>query len=281
MEPHDFLPLQVIWDLPDNWCEEAHLTGVLQAAGPMLKGLGLAERFIFVVTADSDQVAMKHADRVVVLQTSDEGHEIPEYAADVFMIFKNYQPFVSMPRNLRVVPLGCNKDVPVLPRKPMVERALDVFFIGRPEYRESFFRAAIPAFDDDEDLSVEISKAPGFRMGHTPQDYAGRLADTKVALSPRGVSHETFRTYEAMRAGCVVIAERQLRSWFNEGWPVNEVADWYGVGGLVRKLLNDPVRLEELSRQSLDWWREKCSEEAVAHYMVRELSLKLLGGFES
>ena len=249
---------------------------VLQAAGHMLKGLGLAERFIFVVTADSHQIEMKHSDRVVVLQTSDEGHEIPDYAADVFMIFKNYQPFVQMPENLRVVPLGCNKDVPKLPRKPMAARALDVFFIGRPEYRESFFGAAISAFDDHEDLNVEISKAPGFRLGHTPQDYAGRLADTKIALSPRGVSHETFRTYEAMRAGCVVIAERQLPSWFNEGWPVIEMADWDGVGGRVRELLNDPARLEDISRQSLHWWREKCSEEAVAHYMVRELSLKLL-----
>ena len=71
MEPHDFLPLQVIWDLPDNWCEEAHLTGVLRAAGSMLKGLGLADRFVFIVTADSDRIAVKHSDRVVVLQTSD------------------------------------------------------------------------------------------------------------------------------------------------------------------------------------------------------------------
>ena len=277
MEPHDFLPLQVIWDLPDNWCEEAHLTGILQAAGSMLKGLGLADRFVFIVTADSDRVAVKHSDRVVVLQTSDEGHEIPDYVADVFMTFKNYQPFDPVPGNLRVIPLGCNKDVPKLAPKPMVARALDVFFAGRPEYRDSFFSNATLALEDHEDLNVEISKAPGFRLGLSPQDYADRLADTKIALSPRGVSHETFRTYEAMRAGCVVIAESQLSSWFNEGWPVIEVADWQGVGSLTRELLSDPRQLEEISQQSLDWWQEKCSEDAVAHYMVRELSLKLLG----
>ena len=159
----------------------------------------------------------------------------------------------------------------------MAARALDVFFAGRPEYRDSFFSNATLAFEDHEDLNVEISKAPGFRLGLSPQDYADRLADTKIALSPRGVSHETFRTYEAMRAGCVVIAESQLSSWFNEGWPVIEVADWEGVGSLTRELLSDPKQLEEISQQSLDWWQEKCSEDAVAHYMVRELSLKLLG----
>ena len=60
MEPHDFY-LAVIWDLPDN-CEEAHLTG-FAGCGLLLKGLGLADRFVFIVTADSDQVSVKHSDR--------------------------------------------------------------------------------------------------------------------------------------------------------------------------------------------------------------------------
>ena len=117
-------------------------------------------------------------------------------------------------------------------------------------------------------------------MGRPPEDYARRLADTKIALSPRGVSHETFRTYEALRAGCVVIAQRQLSAWFTEGWPVIEVDDWSDVGDLADDLLGDSARLEDLSRQSLAWWQEKCSEEAVAHYVVRELAIKLIGEAE-
>ncbi len=110
-----------------------------------------------------------------------------------------------------------------------------------------------------------------------PDVYAARLADTKIALSPRGVSHETFRTYEAMRAGCAVIAERQLPAWFTEGWPVIEVDDWNEAGPIIEGLLADPRRLEELGRACQAWWLEKCSEEAVAHYIVRELSLRLMG----
>ena len=100
--------------------------------------------------------------------------------------------------------------------------------------------------------------------------------NTKIALSPRGVSHETFRTYEAMRAGCVVVTDRQLSSWFTNGWPLIEVENWFGVGDLVDELINDPARLTDLSSKTLAWWQQECSEEAVAHYIVRQLSLKLL-----
>ena len=280
MEPTDFSPLQVIWDLPNNWCEEAHLSGALHHAGLMLQGLGLAERFVFVVTSVSDQIPMKHPDRVVVLQTSDEGHEIPDYLADAFMVFKNYKPFDGLRESLRVIPLGCNKDVPAIPGKPMAQRELDLFFIGRPDFREEFFAGTEAAFSGRDDITFEIGEAPGFRLGRSPEDYARRLADTKIALSPRGVSHETFRTYEALRAGCVVIAQRQLSAWFTEGWPVIEVDDWSDVGDLADDLLGDSARLEDLSRQSLAWWQEKCSEEAVAHYVVRELAIKLIGEAE-
>jgi len=113
--------------------------------------------------------------------------------------------------------------------------------------------------------------APMFREGIAPADYASVLADTKIALSPRGVSHETFRTYEALRAGCVVIAQRHLPSWFTTGWPVIEVDEWSGIGPLVDGLLKDPAHLAELSEKGLAWWRERCAPEIVGRYIVNEI----------
>lgn len=266
----------MIWELPDNWCEWDHLEKTLGHAEHLLSGLGLADRFVFVVTSVADNLPLRHRDKVVVLQTSDEGHEIPAYIDDVFMVFKNYRPFETAPDNLRVIPLGCNKDVPVVAPLAMADRPLDVFFIGREYLREPFFAATARAFDGRDDLSAEIEQAPAFREGLPPDVYAQKLAGTKIALSPRGVSHETFRTYEALRAGCAVIANRQLPTWFTDGWPVIELDDWQDVGGVVDGLLGDEQRIEQLSRDSLSWWREKCSEEAVAHYIVRELSLRLM-----
>ncbi len=279
--PH-FENLNVIWELPEDWCEWDHVEEMLNHLGRYLSGLNLAEQFVFVVTSHGDQVAMEHPNKVIVIQTSDEGHEIPDYVDNVFMIFKNYQPFVAAPKNLRVLPLGCNKDVPAFDLLPMTARGGDLFVIGRKEYRDDFFAAMNKAYPGNAGLvngrllAVEIETAPEFRKGVSPDDYGRTLVNTKIALSPRGVSHETFRTYEALRAGCVVIAARQLPSWFNEGWPVIEVDGWDGIESTVAALITDKDRLQEISDQSLAWWREKCSPEACAHYMAREISLRLI-----
>lgn len=277
-----FKDLNVLWELPENWCEWDHIEETLRRIGHYLANLGTSERFVFVVTSVADQLPLAHPERTVVIQTSDEGHEIPAYADDVFMVFKNYRPFDPPPPNLRVVPLGCNKDVPSLPPLDMTERPLDIFFTGWDNHREDFFTAIEAAYPGNKgdlngrEMVVDIARQTNFRSGLAPELYARRLTESKIVLSPRGVSHETFRTYEAMRAGCAVIAARQLPAWYIDGWPVIELDDWQGIDALVKELLSDEARLQALSEQNLAWWRDHCSPEAVAHYMVRELSLKLM-----
>lgn len=268
-----FRRLNVLWDLPGDWCEEQHIIDILEAIEPRFAEMGLAERFVFVVTSVADQLPMAHKERVIVLQTSDEGHEVPAYVGDVFMTFKNYPPFGALPDNLRVFPLGCNKDVAELPAPELFERPIDVFFIGREEFRGEFFAATDHAFGD---LRADISKAPEFRKGLSPEDYAAKLAQAKIALSPRGVSHETFRTYEALRAGCVVIAQRQIPCWWTSGWPVIEVDDWQGIDDLVRAHLSGTAALQKRADAGRQWWRDHCSPAAVAGYMLGEITSQLL-----
>ncbi len=272
-----FEQLNVIWEMPENWCEWDHVQGTLTRLEHYLVNLGFADRFVFVVTAKADNLAFANTERAVVYQVSDEAHEVPDFAADVFMVFKNYRPFDAGPDSIRIVPLGCNKDVPALPVQEMAERSIDLFFSGWNQYRDDFY-AAVDAFypEVSRGPEIDILRAEEFRAGHTPEVYAHKLAQTKLALCPRGVSHETFRIYEAMRAGCVVIAARQLPAWFNEGWPVIEIDDWSELKELADGLLGNEKRLQELSLETRAWWEEKCSEEAVAHYMARELSVKLM-----
>lgn len=274
--PH-FARLNVVWELPDSWCESDHIAGALTVVEHLLAPHGLAEHFIFVVTSHGDKISVRHPERVIAIQTSDEGHEVPAYLGDVFLAFKNYRPFAPLPENLRIIPLGCNKDVPDLAGAPISERGTDVFFIGRDVHRDDFFAAALP-LNGRDDIAARIDLAPAFREGLSPADYAAYLADTKIALSPRGVSHETFRTYEALRAGCAVIAARQLPSWFVDGWPVIEVDDWTGLDRRIEDLLSDTDRLQNLSARGQAWWRERCCPEAVGRYIVQEIVARLTAG---
>ena len=99
--------------------------------------------------------------------------------------------------------------------------------------------------------------------------YTEIMADTKIALAPRGSSVETYRFFEAMRQGCVVICDRLPRHWFYEGCPAIRIDDWGDLDAVVKALSADPERLTDLHRRSLAWWDEKLSERAVAQVIAR------------
>ena len=103
----------------------------------------------------------------------------------------------------------------------------------------------------------------------TGDRYTEIMADTKIALAPRGSSIQTSRYYEAMRQGCVVISDRLPPHWFYAGSPAIELDDWSNLEAVVRALAADPERLADLHRQSLAWWDEKLSERSVAQVIAK------------
>jgi hypothetical protein len=99
--------------------------------------------------------------------------------------------------------------------------------------------------------------------------YTEIMADTRIALAPRGSSVETYRFFEAMRQGCVVICDRLPPHWFYLGCPAVQIDDWGNLEAEVKALSADPERLKDLHRRSLAWWDEKLSERAIAHAIAR------------
>ncbi len=98
--------------------------------------------------------------------------------------------------------------------------------------------------------------------------YTEIMADTKIALAPRGSSVETYRFFEAMRQGCVVICDRLPPHWFYVGCPAVQLDNWGNLEAEVKALSTDPERLADLHRRSLAWWDEKLSERAVAQVIA-------------
>ena len=269
--------LDVIWDLPESCQEWEHVEGTLTQLEPHLAGLGFIDHFLFMATSKVESIAPHEDERLVVYQIRGEDHELPAYASEAFMVFKNYGSFYPIPGNVRIVPVGCRKNTPILPVQQIKDRSIDMFFVGRDDRRDDFFKA-IEAYSAlvRRSTEIEIAKSTGASAFYTPEVYAHKMAQSKLALCPRGTSHETSRIYEAMRSGCAVIAARQLPTWFTEGWPVIEIDDWGDIKDVADALLSDEKRLQDISNQTRLWWEEKCSEEAVAQYMARELSLSLM-----
>ena len=91
--------------------------------------------------------------------------------------------------------------------------------------------------------------------------------ETKICLVPRGTSFETFRFFEALRYGCVVVTEALPSRWFYKGAPVIQITDWSELEKILEKLLSDKQVLQEKHQESLNWWHKKCSEETVGAYI--------------
>lgn len=216
--------------------------------------------------------------------------ELVEQTRDV--IFHAHLSFKEQERkypNLFHYPLGSNSFVPALPNVPISQRHLNVFFSGNLHAgRARLYQrlAKLPyaplslltriqkylnlKFDTKFPFSY-IRFTEGFSKGFSFQEYAHYLTHSKIIVSPPGISNpECFRHYEGLRAGCVVIAERLPVKPQFESSPVIEVRNWHEGFKTIRRLLNDPLKLDDLSRNRITGtknifrqplWRNTCSKK--------------------
>ena len=111
-----------------------------------------------------------------------------------------------------------------------------------------------------------------FGKGLAPEEYARTLADTKIAICPPGFeSHETIRHWEAMRLGCVVISAPLPPNRFYQNSPIIQLTDWSQLKPLLADFQANPDKLLRHHQATVDWWRDVCSEAAVAESMARIL----------
>ena len=264
----------------------------------------------FVLTWSTQELP-EEGTHVVAVVLGDEAARRPRYAARVGALFKCYgdRPRVARPAPTRLglaialqelrrcaealfdsrtgprshpLPLGLVRPLDVRPR-PMTEREIDVAFIGSveedhrrlPRAKTISRRAMLSRLP----ASAHVRTTSGFGASLTaaPSVYADELGRTKVLLAPRGGSVETFRFYEGMLAGCVVVTEPLPAFWFYAGSPAVVVRDWDDLPGVLDGLLSDPAGLERRSRESLAWWNERLSPEAVGHYIARCLNTTAVG----
>jgi hypothetical protein len=190
------------------------------------------------------------------------------------------------------VPVGVGSQVE-LPVTPLGERSIDLFFAGsvlhRPGAvsqmrerlapktiaRETMLAEAEALGARHPDLRVEMVVTGEFvdSLVADPVEYSKSLMDSRIALVPRGTAQDTYRFWQALRAGCVTVVDTVPRDpIFHDGAPVVRISRWEQLEEVVLPLLADPARMDELHRRALDWWREKGSQQAVGSYMADRLN---------
>jgi hypothetical protein len=106
--------------------------------------------------------------------------------------------------------------------------------------------------------------------GMRPAAYTETLANTKIALAPRGnYDAESWRLLEAAKLGCVTITEPLPPRWYFRDCPAVSIRKWSLLPTVLRDLLHDPSTLRQLSLRSRQWWTETVSEAAVAGFIAQ------------
>lgn len=192
------------------------------------------------------------------------------------------------------LPLGYEKGVAeFLENKPWDQRTNQVFFSGALNvnrinlYKEVFRLNSIPnAWIARLSRSRLVSYLPmsrskgnsfihfsgGFKQGLDARTYGQHLSDSTIALCPKGYhSTETFRHYEALKCGCIVISEKLPQTWMYKDSPIIQLHSWRELNKIIKQLKGDKLRQEALHLESVKWWEERLSPEAVGKYIVEEI----------
>jgi hypothetical protein len=191
------------------------------------------------------------------------------------------------PPAVTTIPLGTYNQLD-LPVVPIEQRSTDLFFAGSVEHKASLRHRLGPKSLTRHDMLTAVRRLaeqrPGLRLdlrltpdfgasaAAAPGDLSRGLMDSKVCLAPRGTSVETFRLFEGLRAGCVVVAGRLPPHPFYAGAPVIQLDRWSELDRALPPVLDLPAELRRLHGEALAWWRDHCSEEAVGRFLAEKLN---------
>lgn len=245
-------------------------------------------------------LAYTSSKRKVLLYLSDEFNKDPSHISKYYYaIFKAYLGSNKLGNNIFPLGIGYVKDVPKVDIIPINQRKYNVFFSGNlNKNRIDFYRSfiSIKAFLPSQRIlnSIHyraflimlksnfsnffansiISFNSSFKSGFTTIEYGNLLADSKIILSPKGYDRtECFRLYEAMRVGCAIISEKLPDIYFYRDSPIIQVTNWKEGITIINDLVGNPSELNRLQTETINWWNERCSERAMASYIISILEL--------
>ncbi len=247
----------------------------------------------FQLVADAPTWELSGFSRPLILFIT--GHESPKLPPEVIngaaIIFKQYagaELLAAQPHIFRI-PIGPSCFFPDVPVVPFGQRSHSVFFAGNlhrgrgklygrlsglmlPFGLLHRLRSVLGTDFGKRIPGATITFSSQFHSGYTPLDYARFLANSKIVLCPYGVDEtETMRHFEAAKQGCVIVTDRMPDTWYFRDAPFVVISGWKGIYKELRALLANAEGLSRKASQTLQWWREVCSPEAVARYTAAHI----------
>ena len=161
-------------------------------------------------------------------------------------------------------PLGFQRGFPSIPLKPMKERAIDVGFLGRMYPHRKAFLTELTNHPKLKPFRLDLISE---RRVSIPE-YAAFLGDAKISLClPGNYSPETFRFYESLKFGCVVVSAKMPSNGLYQshpGFQLDDFNDANQVAEVLLSVLEAPEQLDSLGKRAMETWETQYSPAAVA-----------------
>jgi hypothetical protein len=197
-------------------------------------------------------------------------------------------PIRKEPLNLRI-PLGYHSQVEV-PYVPIKDRTLDMFFAGevRHPLPKSDYRywTSTSKFEVRGQLQAELIKLDGEwridfgaiastdnkRNAQAFDTFSEKMMHTRICLAPRGTLPDTFRHFEGMRAGCMVIGNPVPVEPYLYGAPMLILDHWSELRGLLKKYGRNDDFIQEMGDRGRAWWNERLTPEVTGRYIAEQIN---------
>ena len=155
---------------------------------------------------------------------------------------------------------------------PISEREYDWCWMGQFDpYRRVDFKMAVDRLCNNTAYKFKCDWYTGWNNGVSKEEYSEILNNTKIALVPCGsASYETFRFFEAMMCGCVVLGIDLPRVPFYNEAPYGRISDWTHIEENIDQLLSN-FDLSEASKKSYGWYDKYCSPRGLANYIKSKM----------
>ena len=238
---------------------------------------------------------INHPKKVLIWHSSEnKNNNMNEVKNDYTHIFSNYYWDTQ---NTTSIPLGYFTQSPNSDSIPMGERLYDISFIGclnRNRLGLASELSGISKFWLSMGLSFYKNKTlkilnkilqwkwnsdlfqfnEDFNKGMDSESYQYFLQHSKIALCPKGwANSETFRLYEAMKYGCVVISEELPDREYYKGIPTIKVKNWSEGVKIARNLLKNPKKLEQMGLNNKKFYESNLSSKATAEIIAKKLKV--------
>ena len=197
----------------------------------------------------------------------------------------------SEPRVIHM-PLGYHSQQE-LPQVPMASRGLDTFFVGQVQetipagsYRRYLSSSKIQARRQIWNVLQEIQKEGRWTMdlgdlaadqnstaGAAFGSYSEKMMQSRICVAPRGSMADTFRSFEGLRAGCLVVANPLPKDDFlYPRAPLLIVDHWREIRGILERYARSTDALEEWRARGLAWWHDHLRPEVVGASVASQLN---------